>query len=160
MLSEKCSRSLSESAIENGCLQHLFWKTLSSWENRSTWKYALRIGSPFFRKLLVFDKYKPVKGCNFSLFKEDLLRVNGFDERYLARGTGEDDDLEARLSRVGVTPHTCRYAVVQYHYWHPHKESTSLENRRLKQENDENQVAYTPYGIDRSRISGFSTPEA
>ena len=76
-----------------------------------------------------------------------MLKVNGFDERFHDRGTGEDDDLEARLSRVGVFPLSCPHAVVQYHCWHPHKESVIPENYRLKAENDRERVAYTPYGI-------------
>lgn len=147
MLNEKISRTLSEKGIEKGQLQHLFCKFPTSWKERSSLKNGLRIGNPFWRSLLVHDKYKPIKGCNFSIFKKDLLLVNGFDERYQARGTGEDDDLEARLSRLGVLPRTCRMAVVQFHYWHPHKESISLENKRLKQENDSQKVTYTPYGI-------------
>jgi hypothetical protein len=33
-------------------------------------------------------KYSGLLGCNFSLYKKDLLDINGFDERYEAPSIG------------------------------------------------------------------------
>jgi GT2 family glycosyltransferase len=48
-------------------------------------------------------KRRGLLGCNFSLFREDFLAINGFDERYEGPGAGEDSDIEFRLNRQGVT---------------------------------------------------------
>jgi len=40
---------------------------------------------------------------NFSAFRDDLARVNGFDEEYVGWGQ-EDDDLGRRLYRTGIRP--------------------------------------------------------
>ncbi|MEE1258562.1 MAG: galactosyltransferase-related protein [Paludibacteraceae bacterium] len=52
-------------------------------------------------------------GCNFGIYKSDLLKVNGFDERFLAPATGEDTDLEARLARIGI-PYIGTYSFAVY----------------------------------------------
>lgn len=45
---------------------------------------------------------KRLIGCNMSIHKDDLLRINGFDERYRGPGTGEDSDIDYRLKLIGV----------------------------------------------------------
>jgi hypothetical protein len=53
-----------------------------------------------------------------SLAREDLLRVNGYDENY--RGWGnEDGDLRERLKRVGVWPRSIWTRAVVFHLDHP-----------------------------------------
>ena len=57
-------------------------------------------------------------GLNMSLAREDLLRVNGYDENY--RGWGnEDGDLRERLKRVGVWPRSIWTRAVVFHLDHP-----------------------------------------
>lgn len=44
-----------------------------------------------------------LRSSNFSAFREELMRVNGFDEEYVGWGQ-EDDDLGRRLYRAGTRP--------------------------------------------------------
>lgn len=60
-----------------------------------------------------------ILGCNFSLHKSDLERINGFDETYTGPGCGEDSDIEFRLGLIGVTPKSLRHRAIQYHIHHP-----------------------------------------
>jgi len=64
-------------------------------------------------------KNKGVVGCNFSLFKEDLLTVNGFDNRYDVPGVGEDTDIEYRLVKNGMKIKNIFYKAVVLHPIHP-----------------------------------------
>lgn len=91
-------------------------------------------------------KDKGVLGSNFSLFKTDIQKVNGFDERFKEPAAGEDTDIEARLRRLGMKVKTVRNRAIQYHLYHkelPRKPS------RLKylDENNLNEISYTPYGL-------------
>ena len=55
---------------------------------------------------------------NMSAWKADLVRVNGFDERF--RGWGNaDGDLRERLKRVGVWPRSVWHRAVVFHLHHP-----------------------------------------
>jgi len=54
---------------------------------------------------LPFKKAKKSKrglcGCNWAVYKTDIVAVNGFDEDYLNPGVGEDVDIEWRLLENG-----------------------------------------------------------
>jgi hypothetical protein len=58
-------------------------------------------------------------GSNFSIAKEHLLAINGFDELYNGPGCGEDSDIQYRLSLIGITGKSLRNLAIQYHVWHP-----------------------------------------
>lgn len=47
-------------------------------------------------------KQPGIVGCNFSCHREDLLRVNGFNEDYVHPAIGEDADIEWRMRQVGA----------------------------------------------------------
>jgi glycosyltransferase involved in cell wall biosynthesis len=63
---------------------------------------------------------KPYKlrSGNFSLWRCDFERVNGFDENFEGWG-GEDDDLGRRLRRAGVRLESIVGKTHSYHLWHP-----------------------------------------
>jgi GT2 family glycosyltransferase len=79
-----------------------------------------------------------VRGGAFGISKEDLARVDGFDENYIGWGT-EDDDLGRRLYRAGITGRTVFLNDFPLHLWHPHEtgaeDSPNLQyyNRRLRE---------------------------
>lgn len=93
-------------------------------------------------------------GCNMGLWRNDLLEVNGFDERYLAAGLGEDIDLCVRMQATGCKvikiPHQARMA-------HRHHQSNIYssaphrsDNLALLEENRTNHVTFTPFGIRKT----------
>jgi len=58
------------------------------------------------------------RSTDFFLSREDLLRVNGFDENY--RGWGcEDDDLGRRFRSAGIRLRSVLHRTRVYHLWHP-----------------------------------------
>ncbi|MEP7145657.1 MAG: galactosyltransferase-related protein, partial [bacterium] len=59
-----------------------------------------------------------ILGCNFSIEKVLLEKINGFDENYEGPGIGEDSDLEFRLRLTGAKFKSVRYLAVQYHLYH------------------------------------------
>ncbi len=79
-------------------------------------------------------RWQGVKTCNLGVWKDDFVRVNGFDESYHGWGH-EDADLAIRLNRAGVKRRDGRYAVPVLHLWHrEHDRGREAENRgRLEQ---------------------------
>jgi glycosyltransferase involved in cell wall biosynthesis len=59
-----------------------------------------------------------VKSCNQGFWREDLLRVNGFDETMVGWGS-EDKELCARLENAGVLRQTLLFAALACHLAHP-----------------------------------------
>lgn len=68
----------------------------------------------------LFRGYKPdqTRGCNMAFWRDDLVRVNGYDETFTGWG-GEDSDIALRLTNCGITKHALKLAGVQYHLYHP-----------------------------------------
>jgi hypothetical protein len=59
-----------------------------------------------------------IKGCNQAFWREDLARVNGFNEEI--RGWGpEDKELCARLREAGVRRQTLLFGGIAVHLEHP-----------------------------------------
>lgn len=77
----------------------------------------------FLRFLGLARRHKPkILGCHFSLFRDDLLRVNGFDESFVGWGL-EDDDFGLRLHMVGIQARSAILKARAIHLWHPSVES-------------------------------------
>jgi glycosyltransferase involved in cell wall biosynthesis len=63
------------------------------------------------------DRPKPL-GANLSMWRGDLEKVNGFDEKFIGWGL-EDEDLARRLSRLGVKKRFAPLGAAVIHLWHP-----------------------------------------
>lgn len=103
----------------------------------------------WMRRLFFRERKRYILGCNFSLYKEDLLAVNGFDERFQYPGYGEDIDLEFRLARNGVPSMSRKCQLVQFHCYHTHFDTNYAPNKQLLQENTDKKITFTPYGIQQ-----------
>ncbi len=57
-------------------------------------------------------------GWNMAVWRDQLERINGFDEQFCGWGC-EDDDLASRLRRSGVRIATALGYTCGYHLWHP-----------------------------------------
>lgn len=101
--------------------------------------------SPKLRKF--FNKKKRgIVGCNFSLFKSDMLAINGFDERYVAASVGEDSDVQFRLELNGLEIRSVNHMAVQYHLFHK-LQARPQKNLDLFAQIKESGLAFTPFGI-------------
>lgn len=77
------------------------------------------------------ERWQGAKTCNLSVWRDDLLRVNGLDESYTGWGL-EDSDLVVRLLRAGIYNKSARFSVPVFHLYHPLNDRSNLEeNRRL-----------------------------
>lgn len=67
-----------------------------------------------------------VKGCNFSLNRDLLYKINGFDEDFEKPIGGEDDDIERRLRLINTRFRCTKYKTVQYHLYHGGREGRDI----------------------------------
>jgi len=77
----------------------------------------IRLPDGGYRRLKA-TQWQGAKTCNLAAWRHDLIKVNGFDERYQGWGH-EDADLVVRLIRAGVQRKEARLAVPVLHLWHP-----------------------------------------
>lgn len=91
----------------------------------------LRLPDGAFRKRNP-ERWKGVKTCNFSAWRNDLLNVNGFDEAYAGRWGLEDSDLAIRMIHAGIHHKNARFGASVFHLWHREADKSGFdENQRL-----------------------------
>lgn len=111
-------------------------------------KNAIHVPSTRIRNLLPHKKQTGILGSNFSAYKEDILAVNGFDERYLQPGVGEDSDLGYRMVCNGNKTLVLKNLCIQYHLFHQ-KKPRGKENMVIFEETKRLKRARTPFGINQ-----------
>lgn len=94
-----------------------------------------------------------VMSCNMSFWRNDLLRVNGFDERMEGYGA-EDRELAARLQNAGLRRRALKWAALAVHLWHPSRappdvDDMRLPNNRLFRATRERRLTWCEHGIGR-----------
>jgi glycosyltransferase involved in cell wall biosynthesis len=99
-----------------------------------------------------------ILGCNFSLFRQELLKINGFDHRYEAPGTGEDSDIDYRLTLGGIKKIPMISKAVQYHVFHKLSARFS-ENARIFAEVKKSQQPVTPFGLSQQLNEARISPQ-
>jgi len=108
-----------------------------------------RVEEGFYLPFLETSKHIGICGSNWSVAKQDLIDINGFDEDYSKPGFGEDTDIEKRLQLKGLTFKKVKNKAIQYHLHHTvnyndTNEMMNLMNMKLKNGN-----FYCQNGIDK-----------
>ena len=96
------------------------------------------------------NKIKGSKSCNMSFWREDILKVNGFNEDFVGWGR-EDSELVVRLYKLGLTRIKLSFLALCYHLEHPvniRDESLSKNNVLLQNTILEDRIACKK-GIDQ-----------
>ncbi len=89
-------------------------------------------------------------GMNVSCWKNDIVAVNGFDER-MTYG-GEDREVGERMMNNGIKFLQIRYSAICMHLHHdrPYKnQEVLLLNKKIRQETKRAKSVYTSYGINK-----------
>jgi glycosyltransferase involved in cell wall biosynthesis len=122
-LSKEFTAKLSPARIEKGMLNgvatglfKLFVDSLRK-EGSKPFHRAYMVRNPLFRKAFGMERVVDLKGCNFSVRRQDMLAIDGFDESYEGYGR-EDTDVEIRLQNLGLKIKSAKNLCLQFHLWH------------------------------------------
>jgi GT2 family glycosyltransferase len=75
------------------------------------------------------EKWQLVRGCNFSVATENVLKVDGFEESLYGWGP-DDSDIAVRLINSGARVKSLRYAAPVLHLWHKEEDRGNLSKNR------------------------------
>ncbi|HMN17786.1 MAG: glycosyltransferase [Ignavibacteriales bacterium] len=150
-LSQKLTDLLNEDKIINGFLEknNLLLLEDALFGKSNYVEKGFYFENKFLRKLLN-RKVRGLLGCNFSLFKKDMLAINGFDERYEAPSIGEDSDVQFRLELNGIKVKSLNHIAVQYHLYHKLQERLQ-KNLDLFDEIKKTELSFTKHGLIKER---------
>lgn len=93
-------------------------------------------------------KWQQAMTCNLAVWRDDFMRVNGFDELFAGWGY-EDSDLVIRLIHAGVMRKEGRFAVPVLHLWHVHHDRTqqAINLQRLMERVQRADYVYAEQGV-------------
>lgn len=90
-----------------------------------------------------------LRGCNMAFWREDLLKVNGYNEELTGWGR-EDNEIAIRLVNNGVKKRTLKFGGIAYHIYHPENKKAKLsKNDELLKETIESKKVYCEKGVDQ-----------
>lgn len=146
-LSAKFTRKLSYESVKNGYLEN----NLPGLIFDGLFGKSIDVEKGFYLKNNLLRNYinskkRGILGCNFSVHKSDIEKINGFDERYEAPSIGEDSDVQFRLELLGIKMKSLNNIAVQYHLHHKILERNP-KNLELFAEVKKNSEAFTKYGL-------------
>jgi glycosyltransferase involved in cell wall biosynthesis len=130
--SERWSQALTFEKVTSGEFDRLGWR---EWADGLAGRCrrleeGIRIQNRLVRKLFRKDARR-ILGSNFSVAKKDLEEINGFDELYGGPGSGEDSDVQYRLSLIGVIGKSLRNLAIQFHVYHSPTGADENSRQRL-----------------------------
>lgn len=117
-------------------------------------QYKLDKKRRILQRLFLNKRGIRLAGMSYGLFKDDYLKVNGYDEKYQGWGY-EDDDFGNRLCISGVKSRELKTDMIQLHLYHPFDPSKkrSLNEDyyyKRKKEIFKNNDYFCKYGIKNS----------
>lgn len=135
-------------------------------KNRGTWHFGRRhhtLRVPWLAKIKSRSTGHPM-GCNVSFWREDLLRVNGYDERMHGYGS-EDLEIDIRLRNAGLRRSQIKFAALALHLEH---RSVSLQdpadpelpNNKLLFASKEQHLVRSQFGLDAHLADFVESPAA
>jgi len=115
--------------------------------NRLSPLLSLPVGN-FLRKV-AFNNWKGVMTCNLAAWRQDLIKINGFDETYSGWGL-EDSDIVIRLIRSGISRKSGRFLLPVLHLWHKENDRSGLRGNSEHFRNLINSDrVYAPRGVNQ-----------
>lgn len=89
------------------------------------------------------------RGCNFAFWKEDFVKVNGYNEDMVGWGF-EDSELAIRMLNAGTGKQILKLGAVCYHVWHKlNSRHNETRNWDIYQAADVKKIKYTENGISK-----------
>jgi len=136
------SRKLSARVLADGYLSANFCS--QGVENR---KNCIR--SDFLSRLfsLTSRRLPGVKTCNFAFWRQDAIRVNGFNEEFVGWGR-EDSEFTARLMNSGIRRRNLKFNALAFHLYHPINDRAHLEeNDRILERTIREKLTWCDKGL-------------
>ena len=92
---------------------------------------------------------KGVRSCNMAFFKDDCMKVNGFNEDFIGWGR-EDSEFGIRLMNIGIKRRDLKFKAIGYHIHHEGISREMLEkNHQIYLNTLNNKLIWSNNGIDK-----------
>ncbi|MCB4809180.1 glycosyltransferase family 2 protein [Tamlana sp. 62-3] len=90
-----------------------------------------------------------LRGCNMSFWRDDFIKVNGFNEALTGWGI-DDSEMIQRLLNIGITGRRLKFRAIAYHIYHKEQDKSHIEiNKLIEKETTKNKVTFIEKGINQ-----------
>ncbi|WP_431158706.1 glycosyltransferase family 2 protein [Winogradskyella poriferorum] len=90
-----------------------------------------------------------LRGCNMSFWREDFIKVNGFNEKLVGWGI-DDSEMIQRLLNIGVKGKRLKYRGLAYHIYHKEQSKDHIHlNREIEDNTTKNKITHIPFGVEQ-----------
>lgn len=118
----------------------VFQNQIAGLKNAFRWPFAV---------CNIKNHLRGIRGCNLAIWRDDLARVNGYNEAFTGWGR-EDSELVARLMNAGRPRLDLRGRALCFHLWHPPASRAGLAvNDSLLDKTVREKIARCEQGLDR-----------
>ena len=97
----------------------------------------------------VDKRSKKLRGCNMSFWKEDFVKINGFNEDLVGWGI-DDSEMIQRLHNIGILGKRLKFAGIAYHIYHKEQSKSHIEiNNEIEKQTTERKLTFIEKGINQ-----------
>jgi glycosyltransferase involved in cell wall biosynthesis len=117
-------------------------------------KRTRTIRIPFLMKFAQYyeNRSSKLRGCNMSYWKEDFIKVNGFNESLVGWGI-DDSELIQRLHNIGIKGKRLKYAGIAYHIYHKEQSKSHIEiNNEIEKQTTQQKLTFVEKGVNQYLI--------
>lgn len=108
----------------------------------------------FLSPILYESQNRRLHGSNFSVFRKDIVAVNGWNEEFEGWGD-EDSDLGVRLQHSGVSTRNLRNKVIQFHLMHDKLPAVNPKNDALFERTKRERIVRATVGLAEIKEGDF-----
>lgn len=92
---------------------------------------------------------KKLRGCNMSFWKEDFIKINGYNESIVGWGM-EDSEMIQRLHNIEIKGKRLKYTGIVYHIYHKEQSRSNVPvNSEIENQTIKNKLTSVEKGVDQ-----------
>jgi glycosyltransferase involved in cell wall biosynthesis len=97
----------------------------------------------------VNKRSRKLRGCNMSFWKDDFIKINGFNEGLVGWGI-DDSEMIQRLHNIGIKGKRLKFAGIAYHIYHKEQSKSHIEiNYEIERLTTEKKLTFIEKGINQ-----------
>lgn len=97
----------------------------------------------------VDKRSRKLRGCNMSFWKEDFIKINGFNEDLVGWGI-DDSEMVQRLHNIDILGKRLKFAGIAYHIYHKEQSKSHIDiNNEIEKQTTERKLTFIQKGINQ-----------
>ncbi len=90
-----------------------------------------------------------LRGCNMSFWREDFIKINGFNEALVGWGI-DDSEMIERLHNIGINGKRLKFAGIAFHIYHPEQSRSHFSiNQEIEDQTRREKRTFIEKGINQ-----------